>query len=286
MVKVLIPLLLVFVYLFQVSAKEQLLDKVVIVVNGKPVLKSEVELAKEWYGTKDEKEAAKKLIDQILLAEAAEKVGIHASPSEVNNAILRLARINRLDSVDKFREKLEEKGLVFSEFKNIIKREILISKFVHIYLKRNLYEGIQEGKAITLRKLRLIYLQKNKPAFKEKYQQIKALLKEKPFDQLAKQYSDDPVTAEKGGLLGEVKKGDLVKSLDEQIWKHKVGDIFEVETRKGVYFIKIEGEQEKIIHEEPTGEEVSKKLQKELELYLKKLRENAVIEYIDKSLEG
>jgi len=86
--------------------------------------------------------------------------------------------------------------------------------------------------------------------------------------------------------LGEVKKGDLVKTLDKPIWEHKVGDIFEIDTDKGVYFIKIESEEKKIVHQEPTGEEVNKKLQKEVELYLKKLKENAVVEYIDKSLEG
>ncbi|ACO03575.1 MAG TPA: peptidylprolyl isomerase [Persephonella sp.] len=279
-------ILLVMMVVSSAISEEKLLDKIVLVVNGKPVLKSEIELAKEWYGVKSDKEAAKKLIDQIILAQAAEKVGIHATPTEVDNAILRLARMNRLGSVNEFKKRLEERGLVFSLFKDLIKREIVISKFVHIYLKRNLFEGIEEGKAVDLRKIRLIYLDKSKPGFNEKYEILKKLVNKEPFDKLAKEYSDDPVTAEKGGLLGEVKKGDLVKTLDKPIWEHKVGDIFEIDTDKGVYFIKIESEEKKIVHQEPTGEEVNKKLQKEVELYLKKLKENAVVEYIDKSLEG
>ncbi len=278
---------LLFTVLFSISySQEELLDKVVLVVNGKPVLKSEIELAKEWYGVNDEKEAAKKLIDQIVLSQAAEKVGIHATPSEINNAILRLAKLNRLNNIQDFRRKLEEKGLVFSLFKDLIKREIMISKFIHIYLKRNLFEGIQEGKAVNLRKIRLIYLDRNRPGFEEKLRIVKKLIGKKSFDELAEEYSDDPITAEKGGLLGEVKKGDLVKTLDKPIWEHKVGDIFEIDAGKGVYFIKIESEEKKIVHQELTGEEVNKKLQKEVDLYLKKLKESAVIEYLDKSLEG
>ncbi|WP_456401380.1 peptidylprolyl isomerase [Persephonella sp.] len=266
--------------------EEKLLDKVVMVVNGKPVLKSEIEVAKEWYGVKSDKEAAEKLIDQIILYQAAEKVGIFASPTEVNNALMRMAKMNRLRNLKEFKEKFEEKGLVFSLFKDLIKREITISKFVHIYIKRNLFEGIHEGKAVNMRKIRLIYLNKNKPGFKEKYELLKKLIHEKPFEELAKDYSDDPVTAEKGGLLGDIKKGELVKELDDPIWDHKVGDVFEVSTDKGVYFLKIEKEEKKIIHQQPTGEEVNKKLEKEVDLYLKKLRENAVVEFIDKSLEG
>jgi len=50
---------------------------------------------------------------------------------------------------------------------------------------------------------------------------------------MAKKFSDDSFTRENGGLLGDVRKGELLKILDENIWKHNVGDIFEVTGSNG-----------------------------------------------------
>ncbi len=289
--------MLKYIYLFIFSlilslpliAKEgkniQLADKIAIVVNGKPVLESEIELAKQWFGIKDKKKAAERLIDEILIADAAEKVGLNVTSEEINKAIERLAKANGFPSSESFLETLKERGIIISEFKEIIKREILGAKFIQIYLKKNLFKGISEGKLVPVRTIRIIYLRKDRPDFPDKYKAVyKGLEKGEDFSKLAKEYSDDPMTAEKGGLLENLRKGDLLPSLDKEIWKHKVGDTFKVETENGVYFVKIEKEDKKMSVTPPSGEEVRDKLKKEFDIFLKKLRENAVIEYLDKDL--
>ncbi len=272
--------------LFANESKDvQLADKIAIVVNGKPVLESEIELAKQWFGIQDKKEAAERLIDEILVADAAEKVGLNVTSEEINDAIERLAKANGFPSSESFLETLKEKGIIISEFKEIIKREILGAKFIQIYLKKNLFKGISEGKLVPVRTIRIIYLRKDKPDFPDRYKAVyKGLEKGEDFAKLAKEYSDDSLTAEKGGLLEDLRKGDLLPALDKEIWNHKVGDTFKVETENGVYFVKIEKEDKKMSVIPPSGEEISSKLKKEFNIFLKKLRENAVIEYLDKDL--
>ncbi|MBK3332208.1 peptidylprolyl isomerase [Persephonella atlantica] len=280
-------LLIVFLLFTAVSyGKEgdlKLFDKIVLVVNGHPVLKSEVELAMQWFGIKDKKEAAKKLIDQILVAQAAEKAGIRVSPSEVEEAVLRIAKANRLNSVEQFKKKLEEQNISFTEFKDLIKRELLVQRYIQIHIRRVLFGGIKEGKEVKLRTVRIIFLSTKDKDFKSKYQFLKENLNAKNFTELAKKYSDDPITSEKGGLLGEIKKGDLIKKLDVPIWERKVGDIFEVPVKNGVYFVYIVSEKKKVVNQKLTGKEISEKLKKEYEIQLNKLREKAVIDYLDKS---
>ncbi|NPA16199.1 MAG: peptidylprolyl isomerase [Aquificae bacterium] len=286
MVRITALLLLLVVFVSFGKEKDwKLYDKIVLVVNGQPVLKSELELAMQWFGIKDRKEAAKKLIDQILVAQAAEKSGIRVSPKEVEEAIARIARANNLGSVEEFKKKLEEENLSYTEFKDLVKRELLIQRYIQIHLRRVLFGGIKEGKQVKLRKVRIIFLSSKDKDFKEKYRFLRENLKPENFSELAKKYSDDPITAEKGGLLGEVKKGDLIKKLDEAIWNKKPGEIFEVPVKNGVYFVYIESEKEQMINQQPTGEEITNKLKQEYEIQLNKLRQQATIEYLDKSLQ-
>ncbi|WP_029523147.1 peptidylprolyl isomerase [Persephonella sp. KM09-Lau-8] len=283
--RLIILLVLLFIGLAPAKDNIQLFDRIVMVVNGYPVLQSELELAMQWFGTTDKKQAAQKLIDQILVAQAAEKYGVRVSSDEINQAILRMAKANGINSIEEFKKKLESQNISFSEFKDLVKRELLVQRYIQIYLRRSMFGGIKEGKEEKLRKIRIIFLSSQKPDFKEKYNLIKEKLTPENFAEMAKKYSDDPLTAEKGGLLGEVKKGDLVSSLDERIWQHKVGDIFEVPDKKGIYFVYIEKEENKMVQQPPKGEEIQKQLKKEFEIQLKKLRQQASIEYLDKSLQ-
>ncbi len=285
MIRILISFLLVFGFLYASDKNLKLFDRIVMVVNGQPVLQSELDIAMQWFGIKDRKEAAKRLIDQILVAQAAEKLGIRVDPEEIDDAILRIAKANKMESIDQFRKKLIDQGLSFTEFKDLIKRELLIRRYIQVHLRRALFGGIKEGKLVKMRKVRIIFLSTSDKDFKEKYDYLIKNLRADNFSDLAKKYSDDPVTAEKGGLLGEVQKGDLIKKLDQQIWKKKIGEVFEVPVKNGVYFVIVESEKEKMMNQELSGEEIAQKLKNEYQIQLNKLREKAVIEYLDKSLE-
>lgn len=81
-----------------------------------------------------------------------------------------------------------------------------------------------------------------KAAAKKKIQDILAEVKKSPdkFDALAKKYSQDPGSAEKGGDLGFVKRGLMVKPFEDALFSMSPGSISEpVETEFGYHIIKL-----------------------------------------------
>ncbi len=261
-----------------------LLDKIIMIINGEPVLKSELEFAKIWFKTADDKKALQQLIDIILISQQAKKLGIRVAPYEIREALQNVAKANKFKSIEDFKKHLIDQGIVYSEFKSFVQRELLRTKFVQLYLKPSIFKGIKEGEVQKLRKVRIIYLDKNKQGYLDKLRQLEKLLNKKNFADFAQKFSDDEFTKKEGGLLGYVKKGDLLKVLDDVVWNHKVGEIFELETENGTYFIYIEGEEQKIIPKETLNEDQIKKLEKEYKIYVKKLRQSAYIEFLDKDI--
>jgi len=266
--------------------KEVLLDKIVIIVNDRPILKSEIELAKKWFNLPSDKKAAQKLIDHVLLYQEARKKGIKVMRQEVKSAIERIAKANGVKSVEEFKKLLQNQKVAYNEFYDLIKREIAINKYIQFVVKPKILENSKEALEETYRKVRIIYLDKNRPDFKDKYKIVKSNLTKNTFEELAKKYSDDPITAKEGGLLGKVKKGEVVNYLDSIIWSSKVGEIKELQTDKGIYFIHIEKEEKKLVPKDINTKDIIDKLNEEMKLLIKKLREKAVIQYVDKSLKG
>lgn len=81
-----------------------------------------------------------------------------------------------------------------------------------------------------------------KAAAKKKIEDILAEVKKSPekFDALAKKYSQDPGSAEKGGDLGFVKRGLMVKPFEDTLFSMSPGSISEpVETEFGYHIIKL-----------------------------------------------
>ncbi len=286
--KISLVLILFFsIFLFSFAKEKQekleLIDKVVLIVNGEPVLLSEIELAKQWFKTDDTKKAVNELINLILISQQARKLGITVFPDEINEALLKIAKANGFSTIEDFKKKLQKEGIVFSEFRMFVKREILRTKFIQGYIRPSALKGIKEGKIEKVRRVRIIYIDKSKPGYLDKLEQLEKSLNKDNFAKMAKKFSDDSFTRENGGLLGDVRKGELLKILDENIWKHKVGDIFEVTGKNGTYFVYIESEKEIVVPINEVDEKFLKKLEKEYNLYVKKLRNNAYIEYLDPS---
>lgn len=81
-----------------------------------------------------------------------------------------------------------------------------------------------------------------KAAAKEKALKVLAEVKKSPkqFEALAKKYSQDPGSAEKGGDLGAVKRGLMVKPFEEAVFSMAPGSISDlVETEFGYHIIKL-----------------------------------------------
>lgn len=64
------------------------------------------------------------------------------------------------------------------------------------------------------------------------------------WDELAKKYSDDPGSKDKGGELGPAKKGMMVKEFDDAIFTDKIGDIKIVKSQFGYHIVQVESRQD------------------------------------------
>jgi len=255
----------------------QLADKVVLVVNSEPVLLSDIEFAKTWFNEKDTKKAVNRLIDEILLSQEARKIGISVSPQEIDEAILRIAKANNINNLEEFKKGLEKQGVSYRKLRDFIQRDIQVAKFMQFYLRPQLSKNVLEGKQDLIRKIDMIYIDKSDEKYKEKLQKLKDLNKEN-FAEIAKAISDYK------DISMEVKKGDMIPQLDEGIFKHKVGDIFKVETDKAIYYVYIKGEEKKFVPDFEMKKEDMEKFEKDFDIYIKKLREKATIMYLDESL--
>ncbi len=84
---------------------------------------------------------------------------------------------------------------------------------------------------------------KSRKAAKAKIIAIQKLLaKGEPFAELAKKYSQDPDSAKKGGNLGWISEGDMVKPFEDALYSLKKGQVSAiVKTRFGYHLIQLNG---------------------------------------------
>ena len=107
------------------------------------------------------------------------------------------------------------------------------------------------------------------------------------FEDIAKKYSDGPSAAE-GGTLGTFERGKLAKSIEDQTFGMKAGDVTGViQSKQGYIILKVIEHQQAGIP--PLKDALPKiqdalfyqKMQPALRAYLTKLREDAYIKYAD-----
>ena len=165
------------------------------------------------------KQVLERLIIEKLQLEMAEKTGVRVNDETVNNVVANIARENKL-SMEQFRQVLQKEGYQFSDFRENIRKEIIISRLrkVRVANKVNVSEQEIENhiaryktstSANTKYLLKHILIatpeaasSKQIEAAKNKAQKIVDDLKKgDDFSEKAITHSDDEL-ALKGGTLG------------------------------------------------------------------------------------
>lgn len=254
----------------QTHAKEQLVDKVIAVVNDKIILKSEL-TAKVFEQVKimesqnlpvnDTNVLANKVLDtmvlEILQLERARRIGLKASDDEINAQLQKIAQNNNI-SMFELRNRLNlQAPSGFLKTRNDIENQILIQKLrekevisqayvteseINNYLKRqNLDESDIEIKLSHI----LISLPESASAeqrntAKQNIQNIQKRLKmNDSFEQLAIRYSDG-ANALNGGDLGWIEENQLPSFFIPEIENLDIGEVSNViESPSGFHLIKI-----------------------------------------------
>jgi peptidyl-prolyl cis-trans isomerase SurA len=246
------------------------------------------------------KNALRELIDQSLLVQRAKDMGISVEPDVIKQ--LDQIRIeNKLPSMEALEEAVSKQGLNWEDFKNNIRSGLLTKKVIgsevgsHINVpKDEIQKYYDEHKQefmrpeqVALRSIEVNTTGKDATEvvdLKKKAETARKRIQDgEDFGEIAKRYSDG-ATAKQGGYLGQYKRGELSKELEDTVFKMKRNDLTEVmETKQGFLILQVlehydEGEQSLAKVENEINEKLySQRMEPALREYLKTLREESYV---------
>ncbi len=263
--------------LFLEISFSSLIDRVVANVNGEPLLESEVNMARLFYGNTDRQTLIKMLIDKRLIAQFLREKGFNTPEKYLNKVIEDIARSNG-KTVEQLITDLSRAGFTLEDLKNFLRVEILSTAGLQEYLKHRIeiteieieLERLKKGEIEYVREIELLVISKDK--------------KEEVLEFTEKNKLDITQLANHLGIKIErlkVKKGDLIEPLDKEVWEVEKGHTVIAEDDENIYFAKIlreikvfSGRSEEEIREQL----LLRKMEEEREKLVKQLRKERFVE--------
>lgn len=271
--------------------------------------------------TKAQADILRDLIDQQLLLERGKEMGI-TGETEVVKRLNQLRQQMNLASIDDLEKEAQKQGVSYEDFKEQIRVGAVTQQVIgqevggklHISTEDvqdwyNKHQKELEGQEeIGLSEI-MVATQPARQNVEDKDKQTAApdkplpedpskvaeadakaqglleqLKKGAKFDELAKKSSDGP-TASQGGMLGNFKRGELSKDLEEKTFALKPGETTGViRTRQGFIILKVTGHRPagvpplKDVSDHIREAIYSERLEPAARAYLTKLREQAYID--------
>ena len=212
--------------------------------------------------TRLRKEAMNLLIEQLLVAQAAEKAGVTANPDDVDKAYDELRSV--FDSEPAFQMKLEEDGFTPESLRRHLGRMMAAQRYLDAIREKaadvsqaDLERYYDDNEArltlpeqVRVRHILITWKPMGKPddrAFiRESMQPILERARAgEDFAALAREFSDDYATRQAGGDTGFFHRGQMAPAFEEAAFALQPGEISDVvETSFGVHIIRLEERQE------------------------------------------
>jgi peptidyl-prolyl cis-trans isomerase SurA len=242
------------------------------------------------------------MIDRQLLLSRGKELEINAD-AEVIRRLDEIRKEHNLDSMDALDKAVRDSGMSVEDFKQKIKEDVITQEVVRDEVARNLRLTAKEEQAYydahkqdfqSPEQVRLSEILVPTPdnatqaqidQAQAKANDVVAKLKAgAKFEDLAKQYSGGP-NADAGGDLGEFKRGQLAKVLEDQTFSLQPGDsTAPIRTRQGFVVLKVVEHQAAGIQPMSAVDQQVQQaiyetaIQPALRTYLTDLREKAYIE--------
>jgi len=242
------------------------------------------------------------MVDRKLLVEKAREMDLSINDQQIQQW-LRYTRQQRGLSAQQFRQAIEQYGISFEAYRNLIRQNLLKYRLVKVQLGSQIsisddevdeaYReqfGSAEG-VVTKRKISHILVQPESQneedldaarATAEKA--LSRLEKGKSFEKLAESYSDGP-SAKRGGFLGTFAPGELNPDFESAIENIEAGEhTGVVQTQHGFHIIRVD----EIVNQQQGDVQRRKKqirqqlrqqaIEDQLDNYVKTLREQSFVE--------
>ena len=302
----------------------QVLESIVVRVGDRIVTRSQYErrlrdayLEADSSGAPADQIAARKvelrkglvddLINELLIKDRADRLGITVSDAEIKDAIVRLKAQYGISTDEQFDDSLKKSGLTRAEMEGRLRDTLVTNKVFARELRnredlddrelRERYDREKEHYRLPERAhLREIVILRPDnagavDAARQKANEIVATLKGgADFAKTAATVSESG-TKDKGGDLGEVARGELLPDLDKAVFNAQAGAIIgPIETKSGWHILKVES---RLPSEVPAFESVKDKLRKDvsdetftrdLKAYLERLRKDAYIQINEQNI--
>jgi peptidyl-prolyl cis-trans isomerase SurA len=246
------------------------------------------------------KSALKDLIDQSLLVQRAKDLGTSVEPQVIKK--LDQIRIqNKLDSMEDLEKAVSAQGLNWEDFKNNIRNSLLTQQVIgsevgsHITISKEDVKTYYDAhkaefvrpEQVALREILVSTDGKSPDDIPELKKKAETALKRvqdgEDFAEIAKRMSDG-TTAKQGGYLGQFKRGELAKPLEDKVFILKRNGLTEVmETKQGFLILQVlehydEGEQSLDKVENEISEKLyNERLEPAVREYLKTLRAQSYV---------
>jgi len=261
---------LFFSLLMVTSAFAQPLDRIIAVVNDEVILQSElVEMERTVRGQLRQRDAAippsdvlrKQVLERLIIkhiqVQKANRVGIRVGDDALNASLRQIADNNNL-TLREFRDVLEKDGFDFSEFRESIREEMIITRLRKSQVQDRvvvsdreidnfLATQVSQGGAETVYHLLHILISMPEAALPEQVQEsqtkldkVQELLNDgADFSEVAAGYSDGQNALE-GGDLGWRKQGELPSLFSKVVPKLVEGQVSEViRSGSGFHLVKL-----------------------------------------------
>jgi len=312
-------LLLTFLISAPLNAKE-VIDRVVAIVNDDLITLSELKEASLSLDPTsnqpiDERTLLNQMVESKLFEQEAEKRGITVTDEELDASIAEVRSRYGL-SEDQMEEVLKKQNLTPESFREQWRVQTLGNKLLESQLRNKIvvtdaevkeyyeknYGNIDYSSPVAVSseeevEIAHILISPETPNAEDKALEVAELAKSgKDFSELAREYSDDTSTSNKGGNLGTFKKGDLIQPLEGAVESTPEGEVAgPVESPSGYHIIKVlnrtkpessaskETSEDGLNISESEQEEIRKIIQRQkaevqLKSWVKEIREQAYVE--------
>ena len=250
-------------------------------------------------------------VDELLLVQRGHELGYRLSDEQFNQIVQQIRKENKLDSDAQFEGALKQEGLTVADLRRNIERSMIINrvqqqdvmdKIAVTEAETNAYYEAHKNEftspaMVTLREI-LVAVPEKAPGgeagvnvgideeAKAKAEAIRARVqKGEDFAKLAAELSDAASKAN-GGLIGPVNREELSPALLDLIQKLKPGEVAApVRGPRGYQLFKLETQSQTVVQplsavrNQVSDKVFREKSKPEIAKYLKRLREQAIIEW-------
>ena len=273
----------------------------IIELEGGEILEGVSEGEREKKRRELEKSYLNRMIDMKLQLQEAVRLRIEVSDAEAEEAINDIKKKYNMTD-EKLSESLKKEGFTLKEYRKNLSEQIILSKIVSMEVRSRVFvseSDIEEYYEYNKEK----YLDEEKVKIRQIFfsfpedESMKSEIETRAHDiarrisdgedfaKLAGEFSEDP-NRESGGDLGYIKRGSVMKEVEEAAFALKPGGVSEpFWSPAGLHIIKVEdyigGSAVKSIRDDISNKLFEDFFRLKHNEWLKKLRENA---YIEKNL--